>query len=73
MRSRHRTGPSFGGHAPPRADAQPVLLAAPLSRWPVKRRDQAESTFTVTVKSYQPSLFATTSKYAEALPPAATG
>lgn len=38
---------------------QPVTLAAPVSIWPVKRRDQDESPLTVTVKSYQPLAYAT--------------
>jgi hypothetical protein len=33
---------------------QPETLAAPVSMCPVKRRDQAASMLTVTVKSYQP-------------------
>ncbi|MBC3842212.1 hypothetical protein GXW82_24455 [Streptacidiphilus sp. 4-A2] len=33
---------------------QPVMLGVPVSRWPVKRRDQEESRLLVTVKSYQP-------------------
>nr|WP_324609103.1 methyltransferase domain-containing protein [Streptomyces sp. MUSC 125] len=44
--------------APPSARAprrgQPLTLAVPVSRWPVKRRDQEASESTVTVKSYQP-------------------
>jgi hypothetical protein len=42
--------------------AQPVTLAPPVSMWPVKRRDQAESVLTVTVKSYQPLSYATALK-----------
>jgi hypothetical protein len=48
------------------------MLAAPVSRWPVKRRDQVESTLTVMVKSYQPLWSATASKYCDDLPPAGT-
>lgn len=33
---------------------QPLMLTAPVSRWPTARRDQLASVLTVTVKSYQP-------------------
>ena len=35
-------------------EPKPETLTAPVSMWPVKRRDQAASVLTVIVKSYQP-------------------
>jgi hypothetical protein len=44
---------------PSAATGQPVTVVAPVSMWPVKRRDQDESVLTVMVKSYQPLQYAT--------------
>ena len=44
------------GPAPGAAPDQPVMLASPVSRWPVNRCDQASSQSAVTVTSYQPPL-----------------
>ncbi len=41
---------------------QPLMLAAPVSMWPVYRRDHVLSVSAVTVKSYQPFCPATALK-----------
>lgn len=62
--------------APPliagRWGGQPVMLGWPFSRWPVKRRDQAESALLVTVKSYQPLETKAEVRSPDQLPPAVT-